>query len=51
MSAVRKAKRSNHKQVIVVTGGPGSGKSVVAMSLLGELYQRGTPALHATGRC
>ncbi|MCL7423522.1 DUF2075 domain-containing protein [Streptomyces sp. YS415] len=49
MSAVRKAKRSNHKQVIVVTGGPGSGKSVVAMSLLGELYRRGVPALHATG--
>ncbi|WP_241266963.1 DUF2075 domain-containing protein [Streptomyces scabichelini] len=49
MSAVRKAKRSNHKQVIVVTGGPGSGKSVIAMSLLGELYRRGMPALHATG--
>ncbi|MFG2131558.1 DNA/RNA helicase domain-containing protein [Streptomyces sp. NPDC048751] len=49
MSAVRKARRSNHKQVVVVTGGPGSGKSVVAMSLLGELYRRGVPALHATG--
>jgi hypothetical protein len=49
MSAVRKAKRSNRKQVIVVTGGPGSGKSVIAMSLLGELYRRGVPALHATG--
>jgi hypothetical protein len=49
MSAVRKAKRSNHKQVIVVTGGPGSGKSVIAMSLLGELYRRGIPTLHATG--
>lgn len=49
MSAVRKAKRSNHKQVVVVTGGPGSGKSVIAMSLLGELYRRGVPALHATG--
>ncbi|WP_232838667.1 DUF2075 domain-containing protein [Streptomyces geranii] len=49
MSAVRKAKRSNHKQVVVVTGGPGSGKSVIAMSLLGELYRRGVHALHATG--
>ncbi|MFD5590714.1 DNA/RNA helicase domain-containing protein [Streptomyces griseorubiginosus] len=49
MSAVRKAKRANHKQVLVVTGGPGSGKSVIAMSLLGELYRRGVPALHATG--
>ncbi|MER7052716.1 DUF2075 domain-containing protein [Streptomyces sp. NPDC000351] len=49
MSAVRKAKRGNHKKVIVVTGGPGSGKSVIAMSLLGELYRRGETALHATG--
>ncbi|MFI0186126.1 DNA/RNA helicase domain-containing protein [Streptomyces sp. NPDC017086] len=49
MSAVRKARRGNHKQVVVVTGGPGSGKSVVAMSLLGELSRRGVSALHATG--
>ncbi|MFC7866026.1 DNA/RNA helicase domain-containing protein [Streptomyces murinus] len=49
MSAVRKAQRANHKQVIVVAGGPGSGKSVIALSLLGELYRRGVPALHATG--
>ncbi|THA41209.1 DUF2075 domain-containing protein [Streptomyces sp. A1547] len=49
MSAVRKAQRANHKQVIVVAGGPGSGKSVIALSLLGELYRRGVAALHATG--
>ncbi|QES47713.1 ATP-binding protein [Streptomyces venezuelae] len=49
MSAVRKARRSNHKQVVVVAGGPGSGKSVIALSLLGDLYRRGVPALHATG--
>ncbi|MFR9673325.1 DNA/RNA helicase domain-containing protein [Streptomyces sp. TR02-1] len=49
MSAVRKATRSDHKQVIVVNGGPGSGKSVIALSLLGELYRRGESALHATG--
>ncbi|WP_424211360.1 DNA/RNA helicase domain-containing protein [Streptomyces sp. BI20] len=49
MSAVRAARRSNHKQVVVVAGGPGSGKSVIALSLLGEMYRRGIPALHATG--
>ncbi|WP_327178430.1 DUF2075 domain-containing protein [Streptomyces sp. NBC_01335] len=49
MSAVRKARRSNHKHVVVVAGGPGSGKSVIALSLLGDLYRRGVPALHATG--
>lgn len=49
LNAVRKAKRSDHKEVVVVTGGPGTGKSVIALSLLGELYREGVPALHATG--
>ncbi|MFD4769385.1 DNA/RNA helicase domain-containing protein [Streptomyces niveus] len=49
LNAVRKAKRSDHKEVLVVTGGPGTGKSVIALSLLGELYRQGVPALHATG--
>jgi hypothetical protein len=37
------------KTVIIVTGGPGSGKSVIALSLLGELARRGRTVLHATG--
>ncbi|GAA3129105.1 DUF2075 domain-containing protein [Streptomyces rectiviolaceus] len=49
LGAVRKAEQADHKEVIVVTGGPGSGKSVIALSLLGELYRRSVPALHATG--
>ncbi|MEU0457454.1 DUF2075 domain-containing protein [Streptomyces sp. NPDC006129] len=49
LNAVRRAKRSDHKEVVVVTGGPGTGKSVIALSLLGELYRQGVPALHATG--
>ncbi|MGW1193559.1 DUF2075 domain-containing protein [Streptomyces sp. NPDC002559] len=49
LNAVRKAQRSDHKEVVVITGGPGTGKSVIALSLLGELYRRGIPALHATG--
>ncbi|MEU7168277.1 DUF2075 domain-containing protein [Streptomyces morookaense] len=49
LNAVRKAKQSDHKEVVVVTGGPGTGKSVIALSLLGELYRQGFPALHATG--
>jgi hypothetical protein len=32
-----------------VTGGPGSGKSVVALSLLGDLARQGRTVLHATG--
>ncbi|MET9373894.1 DUF2075 domain-containing protein [Streptomyces sp. NPDC002992] len=49
MRAVRHAAEADRKNVVVVTGGPGTGKSVIALSLLGELYRQGRPALHATG--
>ncbi|MET9971657.1 DUF2075 domain-containing protein [Streptomyces sp. NPDC006356] len=49
MRAVRRAARADHKEVVIVTGGPGTGKSVIALSLLGELYRQGHTALHATG--
>ena len=46
---VAKAHRSDAKSVVLITGGPGSGKSVIALSLLGELARRGRTVLHATG--
>jgi uncharacterized protein len=46
---VEKARRGDHKSVVIVTGGPGSGKSVIALSLLGELGRRGVRVVHATG--
>jgi len=49
LNAVEKAKRADRKEIVVVTGGPGTGKSVIALQLLGELYRRGMPAMHATG--
>jgi hypothetical protein len=49
MHAVEKARRSDAKEVVVITGGPGSGKSVIALSLLGELNRQGYATLHATG--
>ena len=49
MRAVEQSYRANAKEVIVVSGGPGSGKSVIALSLLGELSRHGRTALHATG--
>lgn len=49
MHAVDQARRANSKRVIVVSGGPGSGKSVIALSLLGELSRQGRTVLHATG--
>lgn len=47
--AVEKARREHVKTVVVITGGPGSGKSVIALSLLGELSRQGFSVLHATG--
>ena len=49
MKAIRDAEESNTKTAVVITGGPGSGKSVIALSLLGELSRRGKTCLHATG--
>jgi len=48
-TAVDKARRADRKEIIVITGGPGSGKSAIALSLLGELYRQNRHALHATG--
>ncbi|MFJ8900408.1 DNA/RNA helicase domain-containing protein [Streptomyces sp. NPDC102370] len=48
-NTVQKAKNADRKEVVIVTGGFGTGKSVIALQLLGELYRRGVPALHATG--
>jgi hypothetical protein len=47
--AVDKARRSDTKEVVIVTGGPGSGKSVIALSLLGDLSRQGYTVPHATG--
>ncbi len=47
--AVESAGEENTKTVVIVLGGPGSGKSVVALSLLGELSRAGRRVLHATG--
>jgi hypothetical protein len=49
LRAAERAARADHKQVIVVSGGPGSGKSVIALSLLGELSRQGRAVMHATG--
>lgn len=49
LHAVERARRGDNKTVVVITGGPGSGKSVIALSLLGELARRGREVMHATG--
>lgn len=49
MHEVELARTANTKRVVVISGGPGSGKSVIALSLLGELARQGRTVLHATG--
>src|SRR6185312_1248522 len=49
IGAVERARQSDHKTVVIVSGGPGTGKSVIALSLMGELASRGRTVVHATG--
>lgn len=49
LRAVERARQDDSKSVVVVAGGPGSGKSVIALSLLSELAEQGYSVLHATG--
>ncbi|EHI41037.1 ATP/GTP-binding protein [Rhodococcus opacus PD630] len=49
LHSVEQARAHDGKRIIIVTGGPGSGKSVIALSLVGELARRGRTVLHATG--
>lgn len=49
MHEVERAREADSKSIVVVTGGPGTGKSVIALSLLGELARQGRTVLHATG--
>jgi hypothetical protein len=49
MQAVERARTSRTQTVVIVVGGPGSGKSVIALSLLGELARLNRRVYHATG--
>ncbi|WP_367130625.1 DNA/RNA helicase domain-containing protein [Saccharothrix sp. HUAS TT1] len=49
MQAVERARTSRTQTVVIVLGGPGSGKSVIALSLLGELARLNRRVYHATG--
>lgn len=49
LHAVEEARASDRKTVVIISGGPGSGKSVIALSLMGALATRGQTIVHATG--
>ncbi|MGW8526198.1 DUF2075 domain-containing protein [Nocardiopsis sp. NPDC055824] len=46
---LRRSRASQHKEVIVIVGAPGTGKSVIALELMRSLNADGTTAVHATG--
>ena len=47
--AVKQSLATSQKTVVVVTGGPGTGKSVIAARIVGEMAKRGLNVSHATG--
>lgn len=51
-SIMHKAKeltKTKQKAVVIVKGGPGTGKSVIALEVMGELLRQGKKVMHATG--
>ncbi|MGC5289801.1 DNA/RNA helicase domain-containing protein [Micromonospora sp. DT231] len=49
MRGVRWADQGRRKRVVLVSGGPGSGKSAIALTLLADLAREKRPVSHATG--
>ncbi|WP_082569646.1 DNA/RNA helicase domain-containing protein [Knoellia sp. Soil729] len=49
LNGVGRARGADTKTVVIITGGPGSGKSVIALSVMGELARQGRSVMHATG--
>jgi hypothetical protein len=49
LALVDKAMSRARKQVVIVKGGPGTGKSVIALNLMGDLSRMGKVAQYATG--
>ncbi len=49
MNLVKRGVNEKRKHIVIVNGGPGTGKSVIAINLLGELSRLGKNAQYATG--
>ena len=49
LAAARESFSETKKGVMLVKGGPGTGKSVIALNLVGELAKQGYNTQHATG--
>lgn len=49
MHRVRALAKTKKKSVVIVKGGPGTGKSVIALEVMGELLRQNKSVVHATG--
>ncbi len=49
LDRAKKVSRLKEKSVIIVRGGPGTGKSVIALNVIAELLSKGQTVFHATG--
>lgn len=49
LDRAKKASKLKDKCVIIVRGGPGTGKSVIALNVIAELLSKGQKVFHATG--
>jgi DUF2075 family protein len=49
MHKAKQLARVKQKSVVIVKGGPGTGKSVIALEVMGELLRGGKSVMHATG--
>src|SRR5712691_259877 len=49
MHRVKALAKAKKKSVVIVKGGPGTGKSVIALEVMGELLRQNKSVVHATG--
>ncbi len=49
LKKVKELNKTNKKSVIIIKGGPGTGKSVIALEIMGEMLRQGKKVMHATG--
>ncbi|MBI2173280.1 MAG: DUF2075 domain-containing protein [Candidatus Aenigmarchaeota archaeon] len=49
LDRAKKCSKLKNKSIIIVKGGPGTGKSVIALNALAELLSKGQKVYHATG--
>src|SRR5262249_17129097 len=49
MFKAKRLSRSQRKSAVIVKGGPGTGKSVIALEVMGELMRQGQTVFHVTG--